>query len=384
MESKLSSSLNFPMMGSQVIGANKKPNTEAYTDLSALNKLKVSARQNEDEALPKVAKQFESLLIAMLIKTMRDSTLSEDSMFKSDAGDSYQSMHDQQLALELAKGDGIGLSESIIRQLKKDKQKTVTPIETAPLKPFNLNKNANQADLKMPEQRMFGEITSKMKQLLLDTKEVLDSKESVKTYGEGEKPTGNQLTIDKISNDYNDIQQSLSDELKQNRYKLESLDFSSPKKFVESLWPMAQKSAQSIGVSPEVLVAQAALETGWGQSIIQNKAKNSFNLFNIKADSRWSGDKMEKSSLEYEKGIAVKRSSDFRAYDDVQQSFDDYVNFIKNNPRYKNALSVSENPEQYLHEIHKAGYATDPNYAKKIIQVMNSDHIQDITDKKTI
>jgi len=323
----------------------------------------------------------------MLIKTMRQTTLSEDDLFKSNAGDSYQSMYDQQLALEIAKGDGIGLSESIVRQLKKDKQKTTTVDTSLPIKPLNANRYESSEDLKLsqqlPEQRYFGEITQKMQKLLVDL-DNSENTEGVETFRDGENLTGNQLSIDKIEQSFTGIETALSDELVQNNNNLKALDLTSPQKFVENLWPMAEKSAKSLGVKPEVLLAQAALETGWGQSIIANKAKSSFNLFNIKADSRWDGEKMEKSSLEYEKGIAVKRSSNFRAYENAQQSFDDYANFIKNNPRYQNALKVAENPEQYLHEIHKAGYATDPNYAKKIIQVMNSNNIKSVADRKTI
>jgi len=162
---------------------------------------------------------------------------------------------------------------------------------------------------------------------------------------------------------------------------LDEIDLSTPENFVNHLWPLAEKSAIKLGVAPEVLLAQAALETGWGQSIIKQGSQSSHNLFNIKADPRWDGDKVEKLSLEYEKGIAVSKKSFFRAYDDLQKSFDDYVDFIQNNPRYQKALDAAENPERYLHEIHRAGYATDPKYADKIIRIMHRMNLKDNSSK---
>ena len=344
----------------------KSPHTESYTDLNALTKLKTQARDNQDEALPEVAKQFESVLIAMLIKTMRQSTMSEDSLFSSSAGDNYQSMHDQQLSLELAKGKGIGLADSIIRQLKKDKQVITSPLTNDQFAIEKLNSEKDVKNLKLPQRRSFDYAIQKMKSVIA-------------SIDDGTEKTTN--ILEKAS-EFISTSNSSSEKNKSEHNDLE-LDLTTPERFVQSLWPMAEKSAKELGLKPEVLLAQAALETGWGQSIIQNSASSSFNLFNIKADSRWEGNKMQTSSLEYEQGTAVNRKSSFRAYDNVQQSFDDYVNFIQNNPRYQSALEVTSNPVQYLHEIHQAGYATDPNYADKIIRVMNSDSMQKPILKKS-
>ena len=140
--------------------------------------------------------------------------------------------------------------------------------------------------------------------------------------------------------------------------------------FVRKLHPYAEQAAKELGVEPKVILAQAALETGWGRSLIKNSnGSNSFNLFNIKADKSWQGKQAQVSTLEFEQGVAKKVNAGFRSYASFQESFQDYVAFIKNNPRYGDALKQAGNGERYLHELQRAGYATDPNYANKIMSI---------------
>lgn len=148
------------------------------------------------------------------------------------------------------------------------------------------------------------------------------------------------------------------------------LQFNSPAEFVSGVWPMAQQAAAEIGVQPEVLVAQAALETGWGKYIIEGQQGSSFNLFNIKADNRWAGDYIGKNVLEYRDGVAIREQSRFRAYNDYQHSFSDYVQFLQSNPRYSEALKNTTDANKFVEKLHQAGYATDPAYADKIKRIM--------------
>jgi len=116
------------------------------------------------------------------------------------------------------------------------------------------------------------------------------------------------------------------------------------------------------------------LETGWGRYVLKDgEGQSSFNLFNIKADSRWNGDFVAKNALEYRDGKPVAEQSRFRSYDDYQQSFDDYVSFLQSQPRYQEALRHVGRPETFVEKLHEAGYATDPQYANKIKRIMNSD-----------
>ena len=139
--------------------------------------------------------------------------------------------------------------------------------------------------------------------------------------------------------------------------------------------PLAEKAAGMLGVSPSVLLAQAALETGWGKFVTRDTAsgKSSFNLFNIKADSRWQGDAVQVQTLEYRGGVPEKEQARFRAYEDYADSFNDYVEFLQTNPRYQQALEQAEDPGRFVRELHAAGYATDPEYATKIERIFNSD-----------
>ena len=144
------------------------------------------------------------------------------------------------------------------------------------------------------------------------------------------------------------------------------------KDFIQTVFPHAQNAANELGVAPELLIAQAALETGWGSRIIKNaNGESSNNLFGIKADRSWSGDRATVSTLEYRDGIARSEQAAFRSYSSFSESLDDYVNFLRDNPRYQQALSHASDSQHFLHELSRAGYATDPAYADKISAIMN-------------
>ncbi|HAR79789.1 MAG TPA: hypothetical protein DCR21_03065 [Succinivibrionaceae bacterium] len=142
-------------------------------------------------------------------------------------------------------------------------------------------------------------------------------------------------------------------------------DYESPEDFVKKLMPYAQKAVEGLGFNPLVVIAQAALETGWGKHVPKGN-----NYFGIKANSAWKGESEALSSPEFENGKFVKEVSKFRKYRGVLESMKDYVNFIKSNGRYKDAVDKSFDPDTYFEEIQKAGYATDPNYADKLKNIV--------------
>ena len=140
--------------------------------------------------------------------------------------------------------------------------------------------------------------------------------------------------------------------------------------------PYAREGAARLGVEPEVLVAQAALETGWGQKVIRHAdGRSSFNLFGIKADAQWDGERVTVSTLEYKDGVASRQRAAFRSYDSLAESVSDYVNFLRTNPRYQSALSQASDPEAFLSGLKDAGYATDPDYVGKISAIMKRDSL---------
>ena len=156
--------------------------------------------------------------------------------------------------------------------------------------------------------------------------------------------------------------------------------FESPEHFVEQLMPFAEQIGKETGIDPRLMIAQAALETGWGKHMIKGDGSQpSFNLFGIKADSRWSGDAVSITTTEFRGGVAMKERADFRAYPDYEASFRDYVDFLQNNPRYRDVLSSADQPEVFAEKLQEAGYATDPEYGAKIRRIMNRDSLMTLS-----
>jgi len=144
--------------------------------------------------------------------------------------------------------------------------------------------------------------------------------------------------------------------------------------FVQSIWPYAKQLSSLIGLDPKILIAQAALETGWGQFIAKNTdGSSSNNLFNIKAKNDDQSVKIK--TTEYITDTPVKMMASFKTYPSLEHSFNDYLSLIKGE-RYKEALANTHDPERYVDALHQAGYATDPNYARKILSIYHGDELQ--------
>src|SRR5690606_34209042 len=142
------------------------------------------------------------------------------------------------------------------------------------------------------------------------------------------------------------------------------------------LLPHAERAAERLGVDPKLLVAQAALETGWGASIPRlADGRSTHNLFGMKAGPAWREAKAGAWTLEIVDGMPERRRADFRAYASVAESFSDYADVIERLPRYADALRSAEDPEAYARALADAGYATDPHYAAKWLDVYRSDAI---------
>lgn len=145
----------------------------------------------------------------------------------------------------------------------------------------------------------------------------------------------------------------------------------SPTEFVEQIRPYAQSTARKLGVDPDALIAQAALETGWGEHMLRDsQGRASFNLFNIKAHD-WQGPSVATRTLEFDGNTAKTESARFRSYDSLQHAFDDYAHFLQSNPRYASALAAGADAQGYVQGLQDAGYATDPQYAAKLQVLLN-------------
>ena len=307
---------------------------QTYTDFSGFGEMRAQARVDPQSSLKQVAKQFEGIFIQMMLKSMRDASMGDD-IFDSDQSKLYRDMFDKQLALDMASNKGIGIADSLVRQLGKNMPKKDTP------ESFSIERNRHNESLE----------NGKMLPL----------------------PAGKMNSV---------IQGSVAGlskfELSEIKPISDRTQFKSPEEFSQYILPYAEKAAIEIGVSPLVLVSQAALETGWGKAVTRHQdGSSSYNLFNIKADNRWDGKQIVKSTLEYDNGVAKYEKASFRAYDSYADSFDDYVDFLRTNNRYDDALRHDGDDQVFIKDLHKAGYATDPNYANKILDILNRDSIQE-------
>ena len=151
----------------------------------------------------------------------------------------------------------------------------------------------------------------------------------------------------------------------------------SPAEFVNRIMPSIQRAATALGVNPLGMLAQAALETGWGQRMPRNAdGSSSHNLFGIKAGDEWTGARAAADSMEVIDGVATPRRSTFRAYGSIEESVNDFANLLKNSPRYRDVLAAGGSPGGYVAGIAKSGYATDPDYGNKLNQILGSDTLQ--------
>lgn len=340
--------------------STKISDAQNFLDVNALNDIKLKSKStnstDKKEALKEVAKQFESLFTQMLLKSMRKAqeVLESDSPFNSQSVKFYRDMHDQQLAVELSDNGSLGLAPLIVRQLGGD---TEHYMPSSALR--------NNANLKTHE---INQTKNALGTISLDKSNQNDG------YSLFEHRSLN-LPLTPLHHQTN---HQLITPLKSNQTKifpkgtLLAPDYAHPKDFVTAITLPAKRAEQVLGVPFKVIIAQAALETGWGQKVIKTeKGQSSNNLFNIKADERWQGEKTNKETLEYQQGSMVKTKAPFRVYQSINDSFNDFVHFLSSSERYQNALKQTDDVEQFLQGLQSAGYATDPNYADKILSTLS-------------
>jgi len=322
-------------------------NADVYTDFNGLAKLKGQARKESPEALKEVAKQFESIFLNNVLKSMRQAKLADGAM-DNDQSKFYNDMYDQQLAVHLSGSPGVGLADLIVKQLSPDKPKHEKQDVEDYLNRSGGVSRSGTVQAHAVNRHAGGKADS------------ADGLAEITPYIHGSDP------LDEITEFPFGTNQAEQSALKNGRAQ----PIQSAEEFVRRLHPLAVQAAKELGVEPKVILAQAALESGWGRSVIHNSnGSNSFNLFNIKADKAWQGKQAQVATLEFDQGIAKKVNAGFRSYDSFEDSFRDYVEFIKSNPRYGDALKKAGNAQQYVHELQRAGYATDPKYADKVMSI---------------
>jgi flagellar protein FlgJ len=155
--------------------------------------------------------------------------------------------------------------------------------------------------------------------------------------------------------------------------------WSSPKEFVADILPHARRVADELGVSPLGVLAQAALETGWGQHVMPGEdGASSLNLFGIKAGGQWEGDAVLRETLEFEDGMMQPRRERFRAYSSLADTFSDYGALLGGQSRYTGVRAQHDDVGGFADALQAAGYATDPSYAEKIKRTAGGDTMRSI------
>ncbi|WP_317931641.1 flagellar assembly peptidoglycan hydrolase FlgJ [Halioxenophilus sp. WMMB6] len=297
---------------------------DAYTDLNSLNDVKKLGRNKDPQAIMKVAQEFESYFISQLMKEMRSCVdlIGKDNFANTGEMQFHQQMFDQQMSMEMAGKGGYGLADMLARQMMNQYQLDwQSASESQPVTQRILPTAVTSSSL--------ARVAAPGAETNLSAKTTSDAANA-------------KVSAENINRD----------------------------NFLSALSEHAEQAANRLGVNKNVLLAQAALETGWGEHITANATGSSNNLFNIKSDGRWQGDSVQVTTVEYRDGVAARERANFRSYDTIAESFDDYVQFMQGNPRYQKALECAADNQAYVEHLQAAGYATDPDYASKIMAIL--------------
>lgn len=289
-------------------------------DPRAVAVLRRAAREESPAALRGVAREFESLFLAMMLRSMR-AGLAGNGPFDSDATRLYRELSDQQLARTLATtGRGFGLADLLLSQLGR--HATSGPAAEAGPAPLKREAGPNPPGRESPVPPKAG-------------------------------LPGSDLTPLKGQAERSDAPET-------------------PRDFVAAVWPHAVAAGRALGVPPAFLVAQAALESGWGRREIRlPDGSASHNLFGIKAGADWQGRTVEITTTEYVNGAPKPQRERFRAYDSYAEAFADYVRLLKSSPRYEGVAGAADF-SAFAAALQRAGYATDPDYGAKLARVFAS------------
>lgn len=323
--------------------------TAMYTDFSDLHDLKYDKSVDEKTRLKAVAKQFEGIFVQMMLKSMRDANMGDD-LFDSDQSRMYQDLFDKQISLELSNNSGIGLADMMVKQM----------------------------DNTLPGSVETGKTVSEYRRTInnISGNNISENITRSTAYDQGIKLDNRSVAITENSPG----QKTATDNYETKTGQLDDIQqkpWVTPDGFIEHMMPHARAVAGKLGLHPAFIVAQAALETGWGSHVMKNADGNSSNnLFGIKAGKAWKGDTALSNTLEYRDGIMKQEKAVFRSYSSVGEAFRDYARLLSESPRYSNVMNSGNNVEQFSNNLSRAGYATDPVYAEKIKTIVQSDRMK--------
>lgn len=295
-------------------------------------------------ALKKAAQQFEALLIQQMLKEMRNSSLDEGGMFSSNQMNGYQQMFDREIAVKMAEGQGFGLASRMIEQIRVQQADQSSDAKSVSGGALPVSADA-PVNLPIDRSRFIDTGLGQVRRPSLPVLEATSRTASAEIASAN--PAGKPGPREAA--------------------------FQSREDFITTLMPLARRAASQLGVPAEAIVAQAALETGWGQHMITAEdGRPGWNLFGIKAGSSWDGESVSARTLELRDGQLQPERARFRVYESPSEAVQDYVDFLSGSSRYETALAEGRDTGTFAHGLQQAGYATDPDYAEKIQRVAAS------------
>jgi flagellar protein FlgJ len=308
-------------------------------DVQGFGALSAQAKASPQAGMKMAAQQFDAVFTQMMLKSMRDAT-PQDSPFDSHDTATFTSMMDQQMAQQLSK-KGIGVADAMLKQLMRNQGMQVG------------GANGAAGGLAGMANALGG--------------------------GSGGGDEGQSAALNALARAYGNAQ--ANGQLALGRaYSANSAltppvrgDGSSPKvdAFVDKLAAPAQAASAATGIPARFIIGQAALESGWGKSEIRKAdGSTSHNVFGIKAGNDWTGKTVSTLTTEYVNGKPHRTVEKFRAYDSYEEAMTDYTSMLKNNPRYAQVINSSRDVNGFANGMQRAGYATDPHYAKKLMSIM--------------
>lgn len=330
-------------------------------DPNALADLKRLSRDNNSpEALRATAKQFEALFLQMVLKSMR-AAVPSNGMFDSDQTRMFQALQDQQTAMNMAQGRGIGLADVIYRQLGGDTRTGAQHSDggaegtdgvdlsrvtrRAAIPAAALPATANSA----AEADELGEFAARIGAAI----------------GLPQTEPGVARRGGRVADPLIDAAAAVGDTNGTSRPIPEGA-----RDFVNRVWAHAGEASRSTGIPAHFMVGQAALESGWGRGELRRAdGSPSYNLFNIKAGANWKGAVVEVPVTEYANGRPHTETARFRAYGSYSEAFRDYADLLRSSPRYAEVLGQTD-AAGFARSLQQAGYATDPMYADKLTRII--------------
>ncbi|MCK9512054.1 MAG: flagellar assembly peptidoglycan hydrolase FlgJ [Pigmentiphaga sp.] len=357
---------------------------EFVLDFAALETMRAKARQSPEQSEAEVARQFEALLLQMMLRSMRDASF-KGGLFDNEQTRMMQSLHDEQLSLQLSR-QGMGLAEMLVDQMRRLREAreisaqlaedpgvarplpmaAATPAQAFEVRPaapaFELAAGAAVLPAAIGHPPVLGAShgSDAQRRAPRDSGALAPGSASA---GSGGVAAG---VLDSIREGARAAVRRGAEIGRQATADLPA----HVEVFVRQLAPAAERVAEATGLPLRLILGQAALESGWGRQEIRHaNGLPSHNLFGIKATAGWRGRTADVMTTEYVAGEAQRLKQSFRAYRSYEEGLGDYARLLTDNPRYRGVLEA-RNEVEAARRVQEAGYATDPDYANKLIAIM--------------